>query len=110
MMKKILIFLLTALLCTLLFFGCSRANEDTVANQDQESANASGLEMHKIGVATYDVRDAQIMMFKDYLDNYIKECFSDVTFLYSETLSGSDDLMNFLEYCAENEVEGLRIL
>lgn len=108
-MKKILIFLLTALLCTLLFFGCSRANEDTVANQDQESANASGLEMHKIGVATYDVRDAQIMMFKDYLDNYIKECFSDVTFLYSETLSGSDDLMNFLEYCAENEVEGVMV-
>ena len=48
-------------------------------------------------------------MFKNYLDNYIKECFSDVTFLYSNSISGGEELMDFLELCSQNDVEGVMV-
>lgn len=79
-MKKYMGFLLTVVLLFSLFSGCMAGSSEKVANRDQEEAEASGLDIHKIGVATYDIKDAQVMMFKDYLDNYIKESFSDVTF------------------------------
>lgn len=47
------------------------------------------------------------MMFKDYLDGYIKECFPNVTFLYSDSISSGNDMMNFLQICADNGVEGV---
>ena len=108
-MKKYMGFLLTVVLLFSLFSGCMAGSSEKVANRDQEEAEASGLDIHKIGVATYDIKDAQVMMFKDYLDNYIKESFSDVTFLYSESISDSDELMDFLETCAENQVEGVMV-
>ena len=49
------------------------------------------------------------MMFKEYLDHYIGDCFPDVTFLYSESISGSEELMDFLELCAENGAEGVMV-
>lgn len=102
------ILLAAALLCTLLT-GCGPQTTDDIVNRDQQAAEASGLTIHKIGVATYNVKDAQIMMFKEYLDGYIKGCFEDVTFLYSDTISGSEDMEAFLTLCAENGVEGVMI-
>lgn len=108
-MKRLTAILLTvALLCALLA-GCGPRTSDDIANRDQQAAENSGLTIHKIGVATYNVKDPQIMMFKEYLDGYIKGCFTDVTFLYSDTISGSEDMEAFLTLCAENGVEGVMI-
>lgn len=49
------------------------------------------------------------MMFKDYLDNYVKQCFTDVTFLYSDSITGSQDMEDFLTLCTENGTEGVMI-
>lgn len=106
-MKKYIAFLITALLL-LSLVACTGSSND-VANRDQDVAEDSGLTIHKIGVATYNVKDAQVMMFKDYLDNYIKPCFADVTFLYSDSISGIEDMLDFLSQCAENGVEGVMI-
>lgn len=108
-MKKVMIFLLSLVLSFSLLTGCSGMSTEDVSTQDQQEAKDSGLESHKIGVATYNIKDAQIMMFKEYLDGYIKECFPDVSFLYSDSLSGSEDLMDFLSFCAESGVEGVML-
>lgn len=78
-MKKIVACALAVACLLAALFGCSAKTTEDIANQDQLAAEASGLTLHRIGVATYDIKDAQIRMFKNYLDNYIKECFSDVT-------------------------------
>lgn len=104
-MKKCFALVLAAVL--LLFAACGPQTTSDIANRDQQTAEASGMTIHKIGVATYNIKDAQIMMFKEYLDNYIKPCFTDVTFLYSDSISSSEEMMDFLSLCAENGVEGI---
>ena len=108
-MKKIVACALAAVCLLAVLFGCAGKTTEDIANQDQLAAEASGLTLHKIGVATYDIQDAQIRMFKNYLDGYIKECFSDVTFLYSNSISGGEELMDFLELCSQNDVEGVLV-
>lgn len=108
-MKKNLAFALAAVLLICLLAACGPQNTSDIANRDQQTAEDSGLTIHKIGVATYNVKDAQVMMFKDYLDNYIKQCFTDVTFLYSDSISDSEEMESFLARCAENGVEGIMI-
>lgn len=108
-MKRSIALVLVAVMLLFLLFGCAATTTADIANQDQVQAEASGMTIHKIGVATYDIKDAQIMMFKDYLDHYIKECFVDVTFLYSDSISGSEELMDFLALCAENGAEGVMV-
>lgn len=109
-MKKIFLFVLAFVLVLSVFFGCASTTAEDIANQDQAQAEASGLTIHKIGVATYNVADPQVRMFKSYLDDYIKECFPNVTFLYSKSLTGSEDMMAFLETCGENGAEGIMLL
>ncbi len=107
-MKRI--YAMTVLLlatAVLVFAACTPMTTQDVADQDQVEAEASGLTIHKIGVPCYNISDAQVVMFKNYLDNYIKGCFPDVTFLYSESLTGAEDLMAFLELCAQQGVEGI---
>ena len=106
-MKKLIACILTTALLLSLAAGCTSSL--TGMDRDQQEAEDSGLTLHKIGVATYNLKDAQIMMFKEYLDNYIKSCFPDVTFLYSAGISGSEGLMDFLALCAENDVEGVML-
>lgn len=108
-MKKYIALVLTAFVLLSLISGCAPKTTEDIANQDQAQAEASGLTIHKIGVATYDIQDAQVRMFKDYLDNYIKECFVDVTFLYSDSIAGGEELMEFLALCAENGAEGVMV-
>lgn len=108
-MRKI-VSLIAVLAALLLLTACAapKSTED-VANSDQQAAEASGLTIHKIGVATYNIKDAQVQMFKDYLDNYVKECFVDVTFLYSDSIGSGDEMMDFLSACADNGVEGIML-
>ena len=108
-MKKTIACALGILCLLAILFGCAPKTTEDIAEQDQLAASLSDLTLHKIGVATYDIQDAQIRMFKNYLDNYIKECFSDVTFLYSNSISGSEELMDFLELCSQNDVEGVLV-
>ena len=108
-MKKIIACALGILCLLTALLGCDPKTTEDIGNEDQIAASLSGLDFHKIGVATYDIQDAQIRMFKNYLDGYIKECFSDVTFLYSNSISGSEELMQFLELCSENDVEGVLV-
>ena len=108
-MRKYILFFLTVILLGFLAFGCATTDSDDIATQNKREADASGLASHTIGVATYNIRDAQVMMFKEYLDHYIGDCFPDVTFLYSESISGSEELMDFLELCAENGAEGVMV-
>ncbi len=96
-MKKYIVFALIAVLVLSLFAGCSPAVEPSTPDT------------HKIGIATYNIRDAQIMMFKEYLDKYIKACFEDVEFLYSDSISGGEDMMEFLTLCADNGAEGIMV-
>lgn len=103
-MKKYLAFLLVFVL---LLAACGAKTTEDIANQDEAAAEASGLTIHKIGVATYNIKDAQVQMFKEYLDSYIKECFTDVTFLYSDSIGSEEDMMAFLQGCADNGVEGV---
>lgn len=107
--EKIYPVFLTVILLGSLAFGCATTDSDDIATQNKREADASGLDSHTIGVATYNIRDAQVMMFKEYLDHYIGDCFPDVTFLYSESISGSEELMDFLELCAENGAEGVMV-
>lgn len=105
-MKRWVAWILTVLLLVTALAGCATSTQD-VANQDQVQAEASGLVLHKIGVATYNVKDAQVMMFKEYLDGYIKECFTDVSFLYSDSIGSGEEMMSFLQACAENACDGI---
>lgn len=94
-MKRLIAFLLAFML---LFSGCGKASPA------QPTENP---EQHKIGIATYNVQDAQVQMFKEYLDGYITECFPDVSFLYSDSIGSEDEMMQFLQNCADSGVEGV---
>lgn len=108
-MKKSLALVMALVLTVSLCFGCASNTAGDILSAEQAQAEASGLKLHKIGVATYSIKDAQVRMFKDYLDHYIKECFSDVTFLYSDSITGSEELMEFLALCADNGAEGVMV-
>lgn len=108
-MKKFLTLVFAAIVLLPLLAGCGPQTTNDIANRDQDAAEASGMTIHKIGVATYNIKDAQVMMFKDYLDNYVKQCFTDVTFLYSDSIGSMEDMEDFLRLCAENGVEGVMI-
>lgn len=105
-MKKWVALFLAGILLLSLMTACATSTED-VENRDQQQAEASGLAVHKIGVPTYNVKDAQVQMFKEYLDGYIKECFPDAEFLYSDSIGSEEEMMSFLQTCADNSAEGI---
>lgn len=104
-MKKWIAFSL--ILIMLFTMAACQNGSAALGEAEQQQAEASGLTLHKIGVATYNINDAQVRMFKEYLDKYIKECFSDVTFLYSDSIGSGDDMLSFLQACADNGCEGI---
>ena len=67
--KKI-ITLLLALTMMLAMTSCAQKTEE------QER-------IHKIGVIVYDLKDEQVQAFREYMEGYLGENFSDVDFLYS---------------------------
>lgn len=100
-MKRMIVLLLVLVL---ILAGCKVA--DPIDIQAQQAEN-SGLTFHKIAVATYNIQDAQTLMFKEYLDGYIEKCFPDVVFRYSDSISNAEEMMNFLQVCADEGVEGI---
>lgn len=97
-MKKIVTAILLAAAAVLVVVGCGGSPEQPAAAE---------LGMHKIAVAAYDLQDAEVMAFRSYLENYITESFSDVEFLYSESVTNQEEMMSFLETAAENGAEGV---
>lgn len=106
-MKRHTALFLAAAMLALLLAGC--AVKDVGDISGREPTAEGGGRIHKIGVATYNIRDAQVMMFKEYLDNYISQNFSDVEFLYSDTITSGEEMMDFLALCAENGTDGIML-
>lgn len=71
-------------------------------NQEQEEEH-----IHKIGVVVYDLKDEQVQAFREYLEGYIGENFSDVDFLYSTGVTSEEEEMEFLQKAMEEGAEGI---
>ena len=63
--------------------------------------------IHKIGVVVYDLKDEQVQAFREYLEGYIGENFSDVDFLYSAEVTTEEQEMQFLNDAIAAGVEGI---
>ena len=82
--------------------------EDSGMGKNPDTAAAPAeTAVHKIGVPVYNLTDGEVRMFREYLENYIAGCFTDVTFLYSETITNEEELQSFLSTCVEEGVEGV---
>ena len=91
MKKRILSFLLALILLAALT-GCE---------QNQQ------MDTHKIGVVVYDLHDAQVQAFREYLEDYIAHSFPDVEFLYSDAITDSEGEMEFLRSAIAAGVQGI---
>ena len=91
--KKI-IALLLALTMMLAMTSCTQKTEE------QEH-------IHKIGVIVYDLKDEQVQAFREYMEGYLGENFSDVDFLYSAGVTTDVEEMEFLNNAIAAGVEGI---
>ncbi|MBR9946762.1 sugar ABC transporter substrate-binding protein [Clostridiaceae bacterium Marseille-Q4145] len=91
-LKKITAFLL-ALTMVLAMTSCAKKTEET--------------HIHKIGVLVYDLKDEQVQAFREYMEGYIGENFSDVDFLYSAGVTTDAEEMEFLNNAIAAGVEGI---
>lgn len=91
-LKKITAFLLT-LTMVLVMTSCAKKTEEG--------------NIHKIGVLVYDLKDEQVQAFREYLEGYIGENFSDVDFLYSAGVTTDTEEMEFLNNAIAAGVEGI---
>ena len=91
--KKI-IALLLALTMMLAMTSCAQTTEE------QEH-------IHKIGVIVYDLKDEQVQAFREYMEGYLGENFSDVDFLYSAGVTTDTEEMEFLNNAIAAGVEGI---
>lgn len=116
-MKKLLRGMLVAsvaALMTLCLAACgsssqapSSAASQQTGSQSSEAASAADGK-HIIGVAVYDVADSEVLMFKQYLMEYIAGvCFEDVQFVYSESIEDEDMLIKFIDDVAAMGGEGI---
>ena len=92
-LKKITAFLLT-LTMVLAMTSCAQKTEE------QEH-------IHKIGVIVYDLKDEQVQAFREYMEGYLGENFSDVDFLYSAGVTTDVEEMEFLNNAIAAGVEGI---
>ena len=69
-------------------------------NQEEEH-------IHKIGVVVYDLKDEQVQAFREYMEGYLGENFSDVDFLYSAEVTTEEQEMEFLNNAIAAGVEGI---
>lgn len=91
-LKKIAAFLL-ALTMVLAMTSCAKKTEEE--------------HIHKIGVLVYDLKDEQVQAFREYMEGYLGENFSDVDFLYSAGVTTDAEEMEFLNNAIAAGVEGI---
>ncbi len=86
----------------------SSATSANAQQPQQSAASTHDSGKHVIGVAVYDVGDNEVIMFRQYLEEYIAGvCFDDVEFLYSNSLSTTDDVLAFIDDVAAHGGEGI---
>lgn len=73
----------------------------------QGSIDSANMQIHKIGVLVYSVTDQEVISFRDYLKNYIEECFPDVEFLYSNSITSAEEEMEFIQTVSDAGAEGI---
>ncbi|MDO4479303.1 MAG: hypothetical protein Q4B73_09790 [Lachnospiraceae bacterium] len=83
------------------------AVEDMLADAALETDGLSEIEAHLIGVVTYDVADAEVVAFRQYLESYITECFPGVKFLYTDAVISAEEEAASLEHLADAGVDGI---
>lgn len=103
---KTFISMLLAVTLAVCLGGCSRTNAPSGADAQKEDSRQEA-KAHKIGVAVYDVSDDEVVTFREYLTNYIKQCFPGVEFYYSHTIRSGEDEMAFLKEARAEGVQGI---
>lgn len=88
------------------FAACSGTGESGEAGEET-STTESEEAAHKIGVLVYSRTDDEVLMFQDYLENYIESSFDEVEFVYSDEIQSFEDTAAFIETAAENDIEGI---
>lgn len=100
-MKKIISIWLLAALAALCLVACGNSKEEEEAREVQEE------QTHKIGVVVYNITDEEVMAFRNYLEDYIGHCFTDVDFYYSDSITSEEEELEFLNTACENGAEGI---
>lgn len=65
------------------------------------------VKTHQIGVVVYDLKDEQVQAFREYLEGYLAENFTDVDFLYSPGVTNEEEEIEFLENAIAEGAEGI---
>ena len=80
--------------------GAQSANVSSEAAVSSEVDDVVGekSDKHIIGVAVYNISDAEVLMFHQYLVDYVaKVCFEDVRFVYSNSITSEEELISFID-------------
>lgn len=84
----------SAAVAALCLAGCSSGTQ-TASTSSPSAASSS---KYVIGVAVYNVSDDEVVMFKDYLVNYIANvAFEDVQFVYSGSITEKEQYLSFID-------------
>ena len=91
-----------------LFLGGCASTSSSASSSAASQAGASANGKHIIGVIVYNVSDNEVLMFREYLVNYIAGvCFEDVQFIYSGTITSEDQMLAFIDDVAGLGAEGI---
>ena len=71
-----------------------------------QPAQQPASEVHQIGVIVYNLGDAEVASFREYLQGYIEQNFEIVKFVYSGSITSQEEEMAFIRDACENGVEG----
>lgn len=101
-------FLMAGASAAALCLGACSSSSGQPASGSSASASASTDGKHIIGVVVYSSTDSEVVMFKHYLVEYIAGVsFEDIQFVYSDSLSTSDEIISFIDEVAEMGGEGI---
>ncbi len=96
--------------------ACSSASEASSGNSDAQTHGseasietaAASSGKHIIGVVVYNVADSEVIMFRQYLVDYVaKVCFEDVQLVYSNSVTSEEELLGFIDDVAAMGGEGV---
>jgi len=106
-MSRRMFFMTGAAATALCLGGCTGTSSQPSSNSaSQAGVSANGK--HIIGVVVYNVSDNEVLMFREYLVNYVASvCFEDVQFIYSGTITSEDQLLAFIDDVAALGAEGI---
>lgn len=98
-MKKMILSLCACLIATAFTLMPAYAAEGII--------DTDNMTEHKIGVLVYSSTAEEVVMFRDYLKGYIEECFPDVEFIYSYSVTTPEEELDFIQNAADSGAEGI---